>query len=156
MPAEAVDTPGLPAAPAEPRRMLSDAAALLLRAAQPDRRHLNHGLLWLIVAAGLEALGPLIGKFFLDSYLLPHNADIPAIAGLLPGALLAGMAASYLRYLQLVRLAGLAMRSVRRIRENVYVIPLHRQMIPWAVRANVKVHHRPDNVVEGLWITVGK
>jgi ATP-binding cassette subfamily B multidrug efflux pump len=42
------------------------------------------------------------------------------IAGLLVGALLAGMAASGLRYLQLVRLAGLAMRSVQRIREDVY------------------------------------
>jgi ATP-binding cassette, subfamily B, multidrug efflux pump len=120
MPADAIATPGLPVEPVERRRTLSDAAALLLRAAEPDRRHLNHGLLWLIVAAGLEALGPLIGKFFLDSYLLPHKADMPAIAGLLLGALLAGMAASYLRYLQLVRLAGLAMRSVQRIRENVY------------------------------------
>ena len=43
-----------------------------------------------------------------------------------------------------------------RVRDNIYVIPLHRQVIPWAVRANVKVHHRPDNVVEALWITVGK
>ena len=43
-----------------------------------------------------------------------------------------------------------------RVRDNVYLIPLHRQMIPWAVRANVKVQHRPDNVVEALWITVGK
>ena len=43
-----------------------------------------------------------------------------------------------------------------KVRDNVYLIPLHRQMIPWAVRANVKVHHRPDNVVEALWITVGK
>ena len=43
-----------------------------------------------------------------------------------------------------------------RVRDNVYTIPLHRQVIPWAVRANVKVVHRPDNVVEALWITVGK
>jgi peptide/nickel transport system substrate-binding protein len=43
-----------------------------------------------------------------------------------------------------------------KVRDNVYVIPLHRQVIPWAVRANVKVVHRPDNVVEALWITVGK
>jgi peptide/nickel transport system substrate-binding protein len=43
-----------------------------------------------------------------------------------------------------------------RVRENVYQIPLHRQVIPWAVRANVKVVHRPDNVIEALWITVGK
>jgi ATP-binding cassette subfamily B protein/ATP-binding cassette subfamily C protein/ATP-binding cassette subfamily B multidrug efflux pump len=42
------------------------------------------------------------------------------MAGLLAGALVVGMLASYLRYLQLSRLAGLAMRSVQRIRENVY------------------------------------
>jgi len=43
-----------------------------------------------------------------------------------------------------------------KVRDEVYLIPLHRQVIPWAVRANVKVVHRPDNVVEALWITVGK
>ncbi len=119
-PADGIATPGLPAEPAQRRRILSDAATLLLRAASPERRQLLHGMAWLVLAAGLEALGPLIGKYFLDSYLLPRNADLPAIAGLLAGALLAGMAASCLRYLQLVRLAGVAMRSVRRIRENVY------------------------------------
>jgi peptide/nickel transport system substrate-binding protein len=47
-------------------------------------------------------------------------------------------------------------QAFARARENVYTIPLHRQVIPWATRANVKVHHRPDNVIEALWITVGK
>jgi ATP-binding cassette subfamily B protein/ATP-binding cassette subfamily C protein/ATP-binding cassette subfamily B multidrug efflux pump len=120
MPAESIATPGLPDAPALRRRTLGDAAALLLRAAAPERQHLVRGMAWLLLAAGLEALGPLIGKTFLDSYLLPHRADLPAIAGLLVGALLAGMAASFLRYLQLARLAGLAMRSVQRIRQDVY------------------------------------
>ncbi|MES2999156.1 MAG: ABC transporter transmembrane domain-containing protein [Pseudomonadota bacterium] len=100
--------------------MVGDAAALLLNAAAPDRKHLIHGMLWLMLAAGLEALGPLIGKYFIDSYLLPRNVRIPQMAGLLAGALVAGMVASWLRYLQLTRLAGLAMRSVRRIRESVY------------------------------------
>jgi ATP-binding cassette subfamily B protein/ATP-binding cassette subfamily C protein/ATP-binding cassette subfamily B multidrug efflux pump len=120
MPAESIATPGLPAEPVERRRMLGDAAALLLNAASPDRRHLIHGMSWLVVAAGLEALGPLIGKYFIDSFLLPRNLQIPEMAGLLAGALIAGMVASWLRYLQLTRLAGLAMRSVRRIRESVY------------------------------------
>ena len=53
-----------------------------------------------------------------------------------------------------VKRRGMMLDAFRRIRENVYTIPLHRQMIPWAVRANVKVVHRPDNVVEALWITV--
>ena len=39
---------------------------------------------------------------------------------LLGGVLAAGLAASALRYLQLLRLAGVAMRSVRRLREEVY------------------------------------
>ena len=40
---------------------------------------------WLLLAAGLEALGPLIGKFLIDNYLLPRNAQLPEIAGLLAG-----------------------------------------------------------------------
>jgi peptide/nickel transport system substrate-binding protein len=44
--------------------------------------------------------------------------------------------------------------AFRRVRENIYQIPLHRQMIPWVERANVHTFHRPDNVVEALWVTI--
>jgi peptide/nickel transport system substrate-binding protein len=54
------------------------------------------------------------------------------------------------------RRRGMMLEAFRRVRENLYTIPLHRQMIPWAVRSNVKVVHRPDNVVEALWITLSK
>lgn len=46
------------------------------------------------------------------------------------------------------------LEAFRIIRDKVYVIPLHRQMIPWAVRANVTLVHRPDNVVEALWVHI--
>jgi len=36
------------------------------------------------------------------------------------------------------------------------VIPLHRQVIPWAARNNVNVVHRADNWFEVQWVTVGK
>jgi len=41
-----------------------------------------------------------------------------------------------------------------RIRDQVLVIPLHRQVIPWAVRKGVHVVHRADNVVEAIWIRI--
>src|SRR5690242_16797474 len=96
------------------------AANLLWRAARPDSRHLWIGLAWLAVAAGLDALGPVLGKAFIDRYLLRQNPAVGAMAGLLLGALVAGWIASWVRYRQLSRLAGVAMRSVRRIRESVY------------------------------------
>ena len=97
-----------------------DALRLLLHAARPDVSHLRWGSFWLAIAAGLEALGPLLGKAFIDNHLVPHHGDLAQIGALLGGALVAGMLASWLRFRQLVRLAGLAMRSVRRIRESVY------------------------------------
>jgi ATP-binding cassette, subfamily B, multidrug efflux pump len=120
MPAESVPAANLPAEPVTRRALLGDAVPLLMRAAAPERGHLLSGAAWLMLAAGLEALGPAIGKLLIDQYLLPRNAQLVEIAGLLLGALAAGMAASWLRYGQLVRLAGVAMRSVQRVREEVY------------------------------------
>jgi ATP-binding cassette subfamily B protein/ATP-binding cassette subfamily C protein/ATP-binding cassette subfamily B multidrug efflux pump len=96
------------------------AAGLLRRAAHPDRAHLVWATGWLILAAGLEVLGPLLGKKLIDDHLLPHHLDWTRIGWLLGGVLLTGWAASWLRFLQLVRLSGLAMRSVQRLRELVY------------------------------------
>ena len=94
--------------------------ALLARAAAPDRRQLGRATAWLAAAGLLEAVGPILGKHFIDNHLLPRDFDALAVALLLAGMLLSGFVASLLRYLQLVRLAGLAMRSVRRLREWVY------------------------------------
>jgi ATP-binding cassette subfamily B protein/ATP-binding cassette subfamily C protein/ATP-binding cassette subfamily B multidrug efflux pump len=96
------------------------AAGLLKRAAHPDRMHLAWAILWLVIAAGLEVLGPLLGKKLIDEHLLPHHVDWTRMALLLGGVLVSGWAASWLRFLQLVRLSGLAMRSVQRLREWVY------------------------------------
>jgi ATP-binding cassette subfamily B protein/ATP-binding cassette subfamily C protein/ATP-binding cassette subfamily B multidrug efflux pump len=96
------------------------AAGLLRRAAYPDRAHLGWATAWLVVAAALEVLGPLLGKKLIDDHLLPHRLDWTSMALLLGGVLVTGWVASWLRFLQLVRLSGLAMRSVQRLREWVY------------------------------------
>ena len=96
------------------------AFALLWQAARPDRKQLLWASAFLLVAGGLEALGPIFGKVFIDNYLLPRKLDALSITLLLTGIVGAGISASVVRYFQLVRLAGLAMRSVRRLRESVY------------------------------------
>jgi peptide/nickel transport system substrate-binding protein len=53
-----------------------------------------------------------------------------------------------------VRRRGMMLEALQRVRQQIYVLPLHRQVIPWATRANVKVVHRPDNVVEALWVRI--
>ncbi|MGH6648693.1 ABC transporter ATP-binding protein [Aquabacterium sp.] len=96
------------------------ALSLLHRAAKPELHHLRAGLLWLVLVAGLEAMGPILGKAYIDRYLMPHQGTWPDMAGLLGGALVMAWVASWVRYGQLIRLAGLAMRSVQRLREEVY------------------------------------
>ncbi|MBX3619275.1 MAG: ABC transporter substrate-binding protein [Rhizobacter sp.] len=44
--------------------------------------------------------------------------------------------------------------ALARHNELVLNIPLHRQVIPWAARANVEAVHRPDNWLEWRWVTV--
>jgi peptide/nickel transport system substrate-binding protein len=49
---------------------------------------------------------------------------------------------------------AMMLEAFQRVRENIYVLPLHRQIIPWAARSNVSVVHRADNVVEALWARI--
>ena len=44
--------------------------------------------------------------------------------------------------------------AVQLLQREVLVIPLHRQVIPWATRANVRVLHRSDNKFAPLWAWV--
>lgn len=44
--------------------------------------------------------------------------------------------------------------ALTELREQVNVIPLHRQVIPWAARQGITVVHRPDNWLEAAWVKV--
>ena len=48
-----------------------------------------------------------------------------------------------------------AMREAQRIHyDDVGHIPLHQQVIPWAMRSNVSVFHRADNRLDARWVRV--
>jgi peptide/nickel transport system substrate-binding protein len=44
--------------------------------------------------------------------------------------------------------------AVKRLHDEVHVIPLHLQVIPWASRANVQVIHRADNWLQATWVQI--
>ena len=49
---------------------------------------------------------------------------------------------------------ALIRRALELNKDEINVLPLHRQVIPWAVRANVTVPHRADNFVTPYWTTI--
>lgn len=136
---------------------MRQASGLLREAASPDRHHLWWAVLWLAIAAGLEVIGPLLGKRLIDEHLLPRTLDWTSMALLLGGLLLTGCAASWLRYLQLLRLSGLAMRSVQRLRERVYghVLRLPMAFFDRAITGQLVSRVTNDTeAVKGLYIQV--
>ncbi|WP_446728922.1 ABC transporter ATP-binding protein [Pseudoduganella sp. OTU4001] len=105
----------------------------------------------------MEVLGPLLGKRLIDEHLLPKHLDWLPMALLLAGVLLTGWVASWVRYLQLVRLSGVAMRSVQRLRERVYshVLKLPMAFFDRAITGQLVSRVTNDTeAVKGLYIQV--
>ena len=46
--------------------------------------------------------------------------------------------------------------ALREYTQQAHLLPLHRQVIPWAARSNVQAVHRADNWLEVAWVTVAK
>ena len=44
--------------------------------------------------------------------------------------------------------------AMKRIHENVYYIPLHHRIAPWAARANVDAVHRANNHLNAIWVKI--
>ena len=51
---------------------------------------------------------------------------------------------------------ALVRAALQGFKDQVNIIPLHRQVIPWAMRANVSIPHSPNNWANMDWVTVSK
>ncbi len=56
--------------------------------------------------------------------------------------------------MDMARRQGLMNRAIEIIQNEVLVIPLHRQVIPWVSRANVSLIHRSDNKFAPIWVRI--
>ena len=64
------------------------------------------------------------------------------------------LAAASSREADPVKREALIKAAFREHNAQVHHIPLHRQVIPWAMRSNVDAVHRADNWLEWRWVTV--
>lgn len=48
----------------------------------------------------------------------------------------------------------LLLQAVRIMHDEVYLIPIHRQKIPWVSRSNVSVVHTPHNWLVPIWVRI--
>lgn len=51
---------------------------------------------------------------------------------------------------------GLVKAALQAYREQINIIPLHRQVIPWAMRKQISLPHSPNNWASMDWVTVSK
>ncbi len=49
---------------------------------------------------------------------------------------------------------ALMLDALQRVRQQVLTVPLHRQVIPWAMRKELTVVHRADNVLQPIWARI--
>jgi peptide/nickel transport system substrate-binding protein len=48
----------------------------------------------------------------------------------------------------------LILTALKAHNDEINHLPLHRQVIPWATRANINLTHRADNWFEWDWVTI--
>ncbi|HEY4080946.1 MAG TPA: ABC transporter substrate-binding protein [Burkholderiaceae bacterium] len=54
------------------------------------------------------------------------------------------------------RREDLVKAALTEFKQQIHVIPLHRQMIPWAMRSNVTAVPRPDNALKVEWMSMAQ
>ena len=113
-----------------------DSVGLLLEAARPERGPLLRGGLWLLVAAALEVLAPILGKRYIDHHLLPGRYDLGEMATLLALMLLTRWAALATGLLMAAFVVGIASVWARgySIAQNTGSIPSFIATLPATVR----------------------
>jgi peptide/nickel transport system substrate-binding protein len=69
-----------------------------------------------------------------------HNADLDAVIGAIGSEM------------NMAKRQEMINRALAIVQDEVLLIPLHRQVIPWASRAGVSVVHRPNNALWMPWV----
>ncbi len=86
-----------------------------------DKALLTRASLLLVLATAADVAGPILGKIFIDDYLMLRNFDQQALIILLLLYLISQVAAAWLRYQQTMRFTEMALNAVQDIRQRVFV-----------------------------------
>ncbi|MGB0663870.1 MAG: ABC transporter ATP-binding protein [Pontibacterium sp.] len=85
-----------------------------------DKAKLISVVVLLILATAADVVGPIIGKVYIDDYLMVGNYDLSALSGLLALYLVTQFGAAWLRYQQTLRCTDIALDAVKDIRRRAF------------------------------------
>ncbi|WP_438765533.1 ABC transporter ATP-binding protein [Kushneria sp. TE3] len=98
------------------RRLL----ALMMRPLLYDRRRVLLALALLLIATGMDVLGPWLTKHYIDSYLVPRDLRVEPLTLLLVLYVGSQLLAALGRYLQTLYFARIALDAVHALRQRVF------------------------------------
>nr|WP_320049176.1 ABC transporter transmembrane domain-containing protein [uncultured Desulfuromonas sp.] len=93
---------------------------LLMSYVVADKILFARTLILVVVATGFDVLGPILGKVFIDDFILPDSYPVGPVVGVVALFICATVLGSYLKYRQTLRFVDLALNAVLDIRKRVF------------------------------------
>lgn len=94
--------------------------ALLMSYVVADRPLLIKAIILLVIATGLDVLGPILAKIFIDDFVVPDQYPLKPILAIVAIFIVTKVLGAYLRYQQTLKFTDMALAAVLDIRKRVF------------------------------------
>lgn len=98
----------------------SGAFRLLMGYVFADRPLFYKALILIIFATGLDVIGPMLAKIFIDRYIMPNHYPMWPIVGIITAFIVTTILGTYLKYVQKIKFVEIALNAVLDIRKRVF------------------------------------
>ncbi|CAG9296775.1 ABC transporter ATP-binding protein [Celerinatantimonas diazotrophica] len=93
---------------------------LLMSYVFADRPLFIKALLLVVIATGLDVLGPILGKVFIDRFIMPDDYPLWPIVGIISAFIITTVLGTFLQYQQTLKFINIALKAVLDIRKRVF------------------------------------
>lgn len=93
---------------------------LLMSYVFADRALFIKAVLLVVLATGLDVLGPILSKVFIDNFIVPDNYPLWPIVGIISAFIATTVLGTFLQYHQTLKFINIALNAVLDIRKRVF------------------------------------